>query len=287
MTEPAPDPSFGIARWVDIAPPAEREFRQAIHLILAAIESDAELRGDMIMKGGILMALRYRSPRFTRDIDFSTPHTLKEIDPADFERRFSAALALQVAESEYDLDCRVQSCKVLPANRPAASFPSIKLTIGHAAKGTPKHRRLLAGESPHVISIDYSTNECILSEETLVTDGGSIRVYAFTDLVAEKLRSLLQQEKRNRYRRQDIYDLNLLLTDFSTVADHAAILESLLAKSRSRGIHPSPDSLSNPEIRRRAEAEYGTLADEIEGELPAFAAAYDKIEHFYRSLPWE
>ncbi len=80
---------------------------------------------------------------------------------------------------------------------------------------------------------------------------------------------------------------DFLLTDFSTAADHAAILQSLLVKSRSRGIHPSAGSLSNPEIRRRAEADYGTLADEIEGELPAFPAAYDKIERFYRSLPWD
>ena len=86
MPGPPPLHTIDIARCVDAAPPALREFRQAIHLILAAIESDAELRRGMVMKGGILMALRYRSPRFTRDIDFSTRSTRGEFDEAFFHR---------------------------------------------------------------------------------------------------------------------------------------------------------------------------------------------------------
>ncbi|MEJ2622018.1 MAG: nucleotidyl transferase AbiEii/AbiGii toxin family protein, partial [Candidatus Thiodiazotropha sp.] len=35
--------------------------------------------------------------------------------------------------------------------------------------------------------------------------------YSLTDLIAEKLRSVLQQIKRERQRRQDIFDLFLLL----------------------------------------------------------------------------
>ncbi len=285
----APHPplhAIDIARWVEAAPPSLREFREAVHLILAAIESDAELRRDMVMKGGILMALRYRSPRFTRDIDFSTPATRGEFDETSFERRFASALALQAAESPYDLDCRIQSFRILPAKRPQASFPSVRLTIGYAPKGTPKHQRLLHGGSPDIISIDYSLNERILAEEELRTDGGSLRVYAFTDLVAEKFRSLLQQEIRDRYRRQDIYDLNLLLGEDPAPEDRQAILASLLEKSRSRGIEPHRGSLAAPGIRRRAGAEYATLADEIKGDLPDFDASYDKVEAFYRSLPW-
>lgn len=263
-----------------------REFREAVHLILTAIESDPDLRSDMVMKGGILMAIRYHSPRFTKDIDFSTRQTLKEIDLAGFESRFATALAIQVAESEYDLDCRIQSCRILPPKKPDAKFPSIKLTIGYAAKRSPKHRRLQNGDSPDIVSIDYSLNERILAEEELPIDGGSIRVYAFPDLVAEKFRSLLQQVGRNRYRRQDIYDLHLLLDAPVEPEDRAAILGSLLEKSRSRDIEPDPESLAAPEIRSRAETDYGTLADEVAGELPDFSAAYAKIEGFYRSLPW-
>ena len=46
------------------------------------------------------------------------------------------------------------------------------------------------------------------------------------------------------------------------------------------------ESLTNPEVKQRAKAEYHTLADEIEGQLPDFDMDYKMVEAFYRSLPW-
>jgi hypothetical protein len=53
---------------VNQAPNDQRELRQAVHTVLAAIAHDTQLRADMIMKGGILLAVRYQSVRFTKDI---------------------------------------------------------------------------------------------------------------------------------------------------------------------------------------------------------------------------
>ena len=118
-------------------------------------------------------------------------------------------------------------------------------------------------------------------------EGSSLRAYAFSDLVAEKYRSLLQQVVRNRYRRQDTYDLRLLV-EFGVDEDsRRCILHSLLEKARARGIEPTPDSLTNPEVRRRAARDYQTLADEVPGELPEFDESFDLIEKFYRILPWD
>jgi predicted nucleotidyltransferase component of viral defense system len=273
--------------WIEAAPADQREFRQAVLLILSAIESDAGLREVMVLKGGILMALRYRSRRFTTDIDFSTTRSLREVDMEKFRERFKAALAMTVAESDYGLDCRVQTCRIQPPNRPEASFPSINMTVGHAYQGSPKHRKLLRGGCPTTLSIDFSLNERILEEDELETgDGTSIRIYAFSDLVAEKLRSLLQQPSRNRYRRQDVYDLNLLLEDRADEEERAAILRCLRDKARSRGIEPEAESLAYPEVKHRAKVDYPTLAAEVEGELPDFEKSYERIEEFYRSLPW-
>ena len=61
-----------IARGLDAASIDQRNFREAVHLILAAISRSVGLRSKMIMKGGMLMAIRYDSTRITRDADFST-----------------------------------------------------------------------------------------------------------------------------------------------------------------------------------------------------------------------
>ncbi len=273
--------------WVEDAPENQREFREAVHVILSAITHDPDLRGSMVMKGGILMGIRYRSLRFTSDIDFSSEARLSDLDPGTIRKKLDSGMALASTRFDYDIDCRVQSCKVNPPNRPEASFPSIELRIGHAYKGTPKHQRLMQGQSPSVVSIDFSLNERILEVESLKVDGGDdLRAYSLNDLVAEKIRSLLQQVVRNRHRRQDVFDLHMLLSNERDQMDLAAILKSLKEKSSSRGIEVGMDSLNNPEIRLRAKEEYHTLSDEVAGPLPDFDEAYELLIAFYRSLPW-
>lgn len=273
--------------WVEDAPENQREFREAVHVIISAITHDPDLRGSMVMKGGILMGIRYRSLRFTSDIDFSSEAGISDLDPGTIRKKLDSGMALASTRFDYDIDCRVQSCKVNPPNRPEASFPSIELRIGHAYKGTPKHQRLMQGQSPSVVSIDFSLNERILEVENLKVDGGDdLRAYSLNDLVAEKIRSLLQQVVRSRHRRQDVFDLHMLLSNERDQMDLAAILKSLKEKSSSRGIEVDMDSLNNPEIRLRAKEEYHTLSDEVAGPLPNFDEAYELLIAFYRSLPW-
>lgn len=279
---------YEIATWASEAPDAEqREFRQAVHTILASIANDPRLKSTMVIKGGILLGIRYHSPRFTKDIDFSTTGNLATMS-ADYVRyAFESSLVQVVEELDYDLDCKVQSCKVNPQNRPDASFPSIELKIGHAYKGSPKHKRLQKLQSPSVVSIDFSLNEKILGVESLkLGSSGAINAYTFSDLVAEKFRSLLQQESRDRYRRQDVFDLSKLSDLEISEDERHSILKSLIEKSRARGIEPRPNSMDNAELKRRAQADYQTLDDEIEGPLPEFETAYEIVRSFYQSLPW-
>lgn len=276
-----------MASWVEDAPDSQREFREAVHIILSAITRNPDLKGSMVMKGGILMGIRYWSPRFTTDIDFSSTLSLAELDPETIRMALDSGMALASTRFDYDIDCRVQGCKVNPPNRPDASFPSIELSVGYAYKGTPKHKRLMHGQSPSVVSIDFSLNERILEVENLeIGEGESVRVYAFNDLIAEKFRSLLQQVVRNRYRRQDVFDLDMLLERGVDEDGRALILNSLKEKAASREIEIGPGSFADPEVKRRAKADYHTLGDEIEGDLPDFEAAYDRIVVFYQSLPW-
>lgn len=280
---------YDIATWASEAPDVEqREFRQAVHTILAAIANDSCLKSTMVIKGGILLGVRYHSPRFTKDIDFSTTGNLATMSAEDVRSAFESSLIQIIEELDYDLDCKVQSCKVNPQNRPDASFPSIELKIGHAYKGSPKHKRLQKLQSPSVISIDFSLNEKILGVESLkLGSSGTIHAYTFSDLVAEKFRSLLQQESRDRYRRQDVFDLSKLSELDVSEDERRSILRSLIEKSRARGIEPQPDSLDNSELRRRAKADYHTLDDEIDGPLPEFEATYEIVRSFYQSLPWQ
>ena len=137
--------------------------------------------------------------------------------------------------------------------------------------------------------MDYSFNEVTLDVESIrLTDGEELHAYSFADVVAEKYRAILQQEVRNRVRRQDAYDLYMLLDRQSPVdADEKqAILASLRRKSQSRGLDVNAQSLAQEAIVERSARDYQTLAGEIPDELLPFDRVYAAIGEFYESLPW-
>jgi hypothetical protein len=281
---------YDIKEWVeDASTKSNKAFRQAVHTILSAIASDSNLKANMVLKGGILLAIRYKSPRYTKDLDFSTDKPRGgEITEDGVRKSLDSSLAQMVEELDYGLDCCVQSSKLQPKDV-KSTYPSIKMTVGYAYKGTPQHKPLLSLKSPDIVSIDYSLNESTPNIEDLKLNlEEGILTYSLIDLIAEKYRSLLQQVSRNRTRRQDVFDLNLLVERLGDIDsfERRKILNSLIFKSQARGITPDINSFEDPELRSRAQKDYHTLEDEIEGELPDFDELFQKVADFYRSLPW-
>ena len=281
---------YNIKSWVDEAPDdIDREFREAVHTILTAIALDSNLKANMILKGGMLLAIKYRSTRFTKDIDFSTEKEIgEEISIEKIKESLDKSLTQRIEELDYDLDCRVQSSKLQPNNK-NATYPSMKLKIGYAYKGTRKHKKLQALKSPDVVPIDYSLNEITPNIESITLNSNEeILAYSITDLIAEKYRSLLQQVERKRNRRQDVFDLNYLIGNPSDInsINKKEIMDCLIRKSKSRGITPDNNSFENPEVKSRAKKDYLTLQDEMAEKMPDFEEIFAEVLKFYRSLPW-
>lgn len=250
--------------WVEkVSAISERKFRQAVHTILHAIATTPNLNTEMIMKGGILLALQYSSSRFTRDIDFSTPPLVRDFNMEAFLSELEHALARAAEDLEYGLDCRIQSHEMRPTS-PFATMPTLKLRIGYADKADQNsHKRLLNKQHPNVVEVDYSFNEPI-SEKTRVlelNDGGYLTVYSFNEVIAEKYRALLQQETRHRVRRQDAYDIFRLLQKQEPITGDvkAQILASLKRKAQARGMNIDIGSMGREEVISRSRAEYPKL----------------------------
>ena len=288
-----------ITDWVSAASGDRITFRQAVHTVLYGISTSEFLQPKMIMKGGMLLGIRYQSSRFTEDIDFSTSLKLSDFEDVDeFKKEFIDELneALQVAQAElpYGVKCKVQSLKVQPRNSQEDSFPSFNLKIGYAPiSDDALISRLERGQSPKTIKIDYSFNEYTHKVEDLAVESEDdpVQAYGFSDLIAEKYRSMIQQIVRNRSRRQDVYDLNYLLNNVDEVssAEKMNILVSLISKSDGRldSKELYREALDNEEIKARSQANYHTLHEDIEGELPDFDTSYEFVNSFFKSLPWE
>ena len=265
------------------------EFRRAVHVVLVAISRKPFLQSHMIIKGGILLAVKFRSTRHTKDIDFSSSEKLGDIDKVKILEELKDGLIAAEDILPYGLVCKIQSHEVRPS-RSDASFPTLKITIGYAYKGTPKHRRLLNYNCPDVLRIDFSFNEYNYEIDDLeIPEVGTIRAYSLVDLVSEKYRAILQQEVRDRFRRQDAYDIYWILENgyLEEEDQKSEILISLKIKAESRGLSVGRFSLRQEEIIRRSKIDYDTLAQEIQGKLPPFEEVYGNVKKYYESLPWD
>jgi predicted nucleotidyltransferase component of viral defense system len=283
--------AIDLTAWVDEElRPDRKVFRQAVQLVLRAIAQSPNLSAVMIMKGGLLLAVRYHSSRFTRDIDFSTSKRLQEVDLPTLLATIAEALASVSADNEHAMALRLQSHEIKPPNRPGVNFPTLQMRIGYASRLEPKSlKRLESTGSTQVVQVDYSFNEWASGREQQEVDGGHLLMYTFHDLVAEKLRSVLQQPIRGqgRPRYQDIYDIFLLLGTPVDDGDKATILAKLVEASRDRQVVLHREALRDEQVIKLSREQYASvLPDLVLGPLPDFDVAYTTVREFFESLPW-
>lgn len=282
-----------IEEWVNSATADRVVFRQAVHIVLSAIAGSEYLKPKMIMKGGMLLGIRYKSSRFTEDIDFSTKMKLSDIDEGEFREELNDALIIASDELAYGVSCRVQSLAIQPKKKHQnATFPSFNLTIGYARKKSAGEMdRLNRGQCPKTIKIDYSFNELSYSiDDIIINNEDGVSAYGVTDLIAEKLRSIIQQPYRNRSRRQDIYDLDFLLDSVNLDEQESwSVLYSLMEKSKERipDGDVNPSTLDRDDIRNFSQEKYDQLFAEVEGDVKGFEITYNRVNDFYKSLPWD
>lgn len=284
---------INIREWVDLVIDDQFEHyqRQIVEVTLHAIAFSEPLKDSFILKGGTLMGIAYHSHRQTADIDFTTVLEPSGATVEEIREHLDTALPLVAEQLDYsNLVIKTNSVKLLPKSSSfeTASFPAIKLKIGYAERGTNQEKQVLSGNAANTLGVDISFNEKTKTIQELRFTGGEVLLaYSMVDIIAEKFRALLQQVERNRNRRQDVYDIYLLITDeVIDDSDRANILDAFLERSRSRNVEPNIDSFDNPEIKERAGAEWDTMVLEI-GELPDFEMCFEKVLMFYKSLPWE
>lgn len=291
--EDIPHKVVSISDWVERAKadPVTYVERQATEVFLSAIGRLEKYKHQMFLKGGVLMGVAYGSPRNTGDIDLSTITEPHEGIAEELQQALDPIFPIVCVDLGYvDLMCRVQTFRYFPKGElfPKNEGPAIKLKVGYVLRGSPQEKHFHQKRSPAVLEVDISFKEPIGAMQILMFEETEERVHAYSlvSLMAEKYRALLQQEKRNRHRRQDMYDLHSLCERFPLDEDEKQqLLDILIEKCEARGISPSSTSLEQDEIIERAKADWHTLEVEI-GEVPDFETCFQAANALYTSLPW-
>lgn len=281
-----------VRAWVEAAKTDVVRYRdrQVTEIVLAAIGIAPNLKQALVLKGGAVMALAFKSERVTGDVDFTADAEPEAFSQLLVDELNSTLPKTAISLGYIDLICRVQSVKKMPKakNFEEHDFPALLVRIGSAVRGSAEEKRLEAGQASRVLDMEISFRDQVYAfqELSLVDAGVAVRAFTLHELIAEKFRALLQQPIRNRYRRQDVYDIAFLAeTNDLGSDDRAKILETLIEKCRTRSIEPTKGSIDDPEIIERARADWDTLKLELSN-LPPFEERFAIARDLYVSLPW-
>lgn len=257
---------------------ARRRFAQ-----LVIIESIAQgVPGQLSFKGGNALRFCYHNPRGTTDIDYTALNDFPD-NPEAIRELLDAAL--RKYSPDYGIACKVQSVQRNPP-KPEATKPTYQVSVGWAFPGFRDFPGFLESKkpSPATTPVEISLNDVVCESVVAslhdATHAG-ITVCTLEDIIAEKLRALLQQVSRNRTRPQDVYDIARIVR--SEQIDEQKVATYFIEKCRNRDVSAAKSSFSG-EVRQRAEADYDGRIASTGAQFIPFDEAWVIVKSFVDGL---
>jgi predicted nucleotidyltransferase component of viral defense system len=264
----------------------EARVRFAQYGVLCGIASVRPLQEGLVFKGGNALDFVWQPNRSTVDLDFSVDAAATG-PPLDAES-IKALLERGMSTVTPRLGTTFSVHRVRQQPRGTdRTFITYEARIGYAHQDETRLRlRMAQGEaSANAIRLDISLNEPICEARLVRLDESHrLRVATIEDIVAEKLRALLQQPIRNRERRQDMLDIAVILRS-SPGLDRERVARFLLEKAAARAVAVSRAAFWNPEVARRAREGYDDLEGTTRVVFVPFENALASILGFVTELP--
>ncbi len=214
---------------------ARKRFMQ--YVVLESIASAPGLAHSIAFKGGNALRFVYGNRRSTLDLDFTADGPF----PDDAEQiRARLDEALRSALPRYRVKARCQRLRRNPPGHDKVR-PTYDISVGYLLPGDRQYNNFEEQKSvASTIDVEISINEVVCEAvlHRLTPAGPELRVCALEDIVAEKLRALLQQPIRRRSRPQDVYDIASIIRRLGDGLDLAKVALYLIRKAEARDIRP-------------------------------------------------
>jgi predicted nucleotidyltransferase component of viral defense system len=223
---------------------------------LESIAAAAGLRDLLSFKGGNALRFVYGNPRGTADLDFTADDALPD-EGAHIRAALDAAL--RQGGNQFGVKLKCQRVDRKPPKK-QATLPTYDIGIGFQLPGDRYFADFEnpARMVPSVVKLEISFNDVVCETRRLPLSPslpGLLRVCSLEDILAEKLRALLQQVIRDRTRPQDAFDIARMVREHGQSLDRGKIAEFLQQKCNARNIDVSRRSFDD-EVKRRASHEY-------------------------------
>jgi len=239
------------------------------------IHSDMTRHGWVFKGGTCLRHCYYEGYRFSEDIDFSCKPGGDNLETS-----------LQLLQKAAD---RVQSeTGIRLAVRDALTIPGdfqIEIPVEYSRGGTRR-------QGLPQVKVHLTFDEPILDKPAVrmiksrYTDLSSFKVHSYTkkEIVAEKLRSLLQQQKKWP-RPRDLYDLWYMLCRAGEQFDWNELLPMFKEKCRIRDVKPDLAALTSADLKQLNKNAWRDRLGPMLKELPDFNVVWKEwTDTFHRLI---
>ena len=262
---------------------ARRRFVQ--YVALECIARSPSLHDRLAFKGGNALRFVYGNPRSTIDLDFTAVLGLP--DEEDVLRSMLNAALLKEGKA-FGIKVKCQRVNRKPRKK-QATLPTYDISLGFQF---PDDRYYADFDEPKrivatIIEIEISFNDLVCETIDQQLSPGSLarlKVCTLEDILAEKLRAMLQQVTRNRNRPQDVFDIAQMVRKHRATLRLELIASYLLEKSKARGISASRAAFHNDEVRTRAAEGYEALLAATQLQHLPFAEAWSEVMDFIAQL---
>ncbi len=249
--------------------------------ILSAVGTSRVLSSVLAFKGGNALDFVWRANRSTFDLDFSS--YTNDLKSEQLRKLFGDALL--VVGRSLNVDYKVQAIEPKEIST-GKTFVTYAVKIGYALEDESALKRRMAtgANSNRVIPVEISLNEPICDVKHVPEFGPrGLQVSSLEDIVAEKLRALLQQPIRNRNRRQDLLDVAVVLRS-GILLDKKKVAEYLLTKAAARGVSVSRSAFNDPRVKTMASVDFDALRETTRVMFIEREEAWGLVKTFAMSL---
>lgn len=255
--------------------------QQARLAVLTALRRHDDLARDYVLKGGLVLQRVFGSPRRSDDIDLNHaepyPNELTEANRATLQD-VCDRLGAAVAEAAPDFGLAEARFRIEKWSR---LLPTVFAEVDYRAE--PEGAEPVEG----AVEVQVTLCERVCHTVLARIDGVPVLASTLDDVVADKLKVLLQQRRRHKVRHSDVYDLWFALAEAPFVPDPGRVREALLAKLASwpEYLPLYADAFREAAVRTFAEQGYRSLRAE-QPDLPfaPFDVVWGEVQAFVDAM---
>lgn len=251
---------------------------RAAHAVFDAIARHDRLHRGYVLKGGLALWMAYGSPRRSSDLDFNatvpaanaiTEETNSEL--LDFCRDLDGALKEIIHIRKFD---HIGTADI----KLSTELPALLGQIIYAANDGD------SGATPMQLTL----SEIICATEVRESEGVPVHVASLDDIIAEKLKALLQQVPRDKVRSADVFDVWYFTARAEKRVRAEDVTAILLEKRKQWPAMPmiSKSQYRSEDLIEYSKAEYEKIDDLLVpgAEFVPFEEAFDQVLDFIEQL---